>query len=625
MRSPSPVLPGAARRSAWSASGVTCARSRPRLAANPPVARISGTPPGASPSGSSSSTPPGEPLRAWPPAASTSARVRPSGSKRTPVVSGFPVSRAVTETPSDSSQSMSPSKRSNSRRWRRSSPSGHSSRKLPNSRCRQMTPLDSSIEPPGRSSFSRTSGCAPRLRASAAATRPAIPAPATTRSAMASLPATERQRAQTSAKPGLCSTYSIRTPSGPRRKTANVFFASFTSSISNPAPSASSCTPYASSTSSARWFSSGRSPTRSTTRSSAPRCRGPSASNSVSLPSLASMPTSVNVSVSSITCMPRCSQANVARSSRSSTQRATWSRLVGAKFAGMRRELPLRGASNLGKLVLGQLDLGSAHVLLQMRDRRGARNRQHHRRAREQPGQRDPGRRGVVLAGDPVERPTAPCQVSGGEREPRDETDAELLAALEDVVRAAVLEVVAVLHRHDCDDRARPLELVDRHVRDPDVPDFALVLQLLHRSNGVLQRHLRVGRMQLVDVDPLQPEPAQAALARLLQVLRAAVARPLPRPGAQETALRGDHQPVGIRVERLGDQVLTHLGPVRVGRVDQVDAELNDAPKDPFRLVRILGRAPDAPSRDPHSAEAETVDLEVPADREGVHPADARG
>src|SRR5436189_4919640 len=42
-----------------------------------------------------------------------------------------------------------------------------------------MTPLDSSIEPPGRSPFSSTVGEAPSSRARAAAHNPAMPAPAT--------------------------------------------------------------------------------------------------------------------------------------------------------------------------------------------------------------------------------------------------------------------------------------------------------------------------------------------------------------------------------------------------------------------------------------------------------------
>ena len=78
----------------------------------------------------------------------------------------------------------STSRRSWTRRWSTGSPPGHSRRKSSRSRCRQTTPLESSIEPPGRSPFSRTSTRAPRAAASAAATSPAIPAPATTRSAM---------------------------------------------------------------------------------------------------------------------------------------------------------------------------------------------------------------------------------------------------------------------------------------------------------------------------------------------------------------------------------------------------------------------------------------------------------
>jgi len=47
---------------------------------------------------------------------------------------------------------------------------------------RHTNPLESSIEPPGRSPFSSTTTSAPSSRARAAAHSPAIPAPATTRS-----------------------------------------------------------------------------------------------------------------------------------------------------------------------------------------------------------------------------------------------------------------------------------------------------------------------------------------------------------------------------------------------------------------------------------------------------------
>src|SRR5207248_3294568 len=58
---------------------------------------------------------------------------------------------------------------------------------------------------------------------------------------------------------GLCSTYSTRTRSGPQRKTAYVFAASTTLSISMPDSRASSMWSSAESTSTARWLRSGRS------------------------------------------------------------------------------------------------------------------------------------------------------------------------------------------------------------------------------------------------------------------------------------------------------------------------------------------------------------------------------
>ena len=107
------------------------------------------------------------------------------------------------------------------------SPPGHSARKRSKSRWRQITPLDSSIEPPARSPFSRSS------TRGAAAPRPARrrrgrPCRRRPRSGRAS-------RSRSSENSGLCSTYSSWMPSGPHTKNANVFAASRTSAISMPA------------------------------------------------------------------------------------------------------------------------------------------------------------------------------------------------------------------------------------------------------------------------------------------------------------------------------------------------------------------------------------------------------
>ena len=71
-------------------------------------------------------------------------------------------------------------------------------------------------------------------------------------------------------------------------------------------------------------------------------------------------------------------------------------------------------------------------------------------------------------------------------------------------------------------------------------------------------------------------------------------------------------------MQRLGDQRLAHLGPVGVGRVDQVDAQLDCPPEHAARLVRLRRRAPDARSRERHGAEPETPHLELAADENRV-------
>ena len=149
-------------------------RSRASRTGKPPVARTSGS------SGRVSGSGP-RPRPVWTsPTARTSASVRPRGSKRRPTVRGFFVSAATSGAPSDSSQSSESSSRSTISRWSRGSPFGHSRRKSASEGYRQMTPLDSSIEPPGRSPFSSTVAATPSSRARAAAHRPAMPAPATT-------------------------------------------------------------------------------------------------------------------------------------------------------------------------------------------------------------------------------------------------------------------------------------------------------------------------------------------------------------------------------------------------------------------------------------------------------------
>ncbi len=189
----------------------------------------------------------------------------------------------------------------------------------------------------------------------------------------------------------------------------------------------------------------------------------------------------------------------------------------------------------------------------------------------------------------------------------------------------AVGEVEAVLDRDHLDDLASSLELLHGDIGDADVADLALVLELLERRDRALVGHLRVGAVLLVELDRVEPQPPERALAGLPQVLGAAVARPLVRAGPSQPSLGGDQQVLRVRVERLGDQLLADMRAVGVGGVDQVDAELDRPPQDRDGLVVIGRRPPDAGAGDPHGAEAQPAHPAIAdLDRAGVFVSDSR-
>jgi hypothetical protein len=128
-----------------------------------------------------------------------------------------------------------------------------------------------------------------------------------------------------------------------------------------------------------------------------------------------------------------------------------------------------------------------------------------------------------VPACDDVEAVASAADV---EREVREEGDVELLAAPDNVFPPTVRDVEVVLHRRDRDDTTRTLELVDRDVREPDVADLALAAELGERTKGLLEWDAPVGRMQLVEVDSLEPKAPEAAFTMLSDRLRPAVVEP---------------------------------------------------------------------------------------------------
>ena len=118
------------------------------------------------------------------------------------------------------------------------------------------------------------------------------------------------------------------------------------------------------------------------------------------------------------------------------------------------------------------------------------------------PCERDLHGTGAEFARDAVEQIVSLAVLP--ERSPGDESNAVLLAMLEKVVPFAIGEAVAVLDGDDGNDFAGALEVFEGDVGERDVLDFALRAQVGKALHGRVERHGRVGDMELVDGDAVE-------------------------------------------------------------------------------------------------------------------------
>src|SRR5208282_5742033 len=251
---------------------------------------------------------------------------------------------------------------------------------------------------------------------------------------------------------------------------------------------------------------------------------------------------------------------------------------------------------------------GGGYVFFQVGDAGSSGDGQNHRRAPKQPGERELRGRDLQLGRSVLEGAGCAGEFSGGEREPGNEADVGALAVFEHVFGAAVGEAVAVLHGDHRNQFAGVVDLLDADLRKADVLDLALRLEILERGELIFGGNFGVDAVELVEVDAVETEASQAAVAGFAQVLGPAVFDPFVRAGPVESALGGDHQSRGIRVQGFRDDFFAHCRAVGIGGVDEVDAELDGAAKDLDALLAVGRLTPDAVAGDPHGAESEAVD-----------------
>ena len=97
-----------------------------------------------------------------------------------------------------------------------------------------------------------------------------------------------------------------------------------------------------------------------------------------------------------------------------------------------------------------------------------------------------------------------------------------------------------------------------------------------------------------------------------------------PRSLPGQPGLGRDDHVVGVRVQRLAQQVLGHVGTVGVGGVEEGDPDLDGPAQHADRLVVVPRRSPDALAGQLHRAVAEAYDGQVTAELSKVPDGAAR-
>jgi hypothetical protein len=200
-----------------------------------------------------------------------------------------------------------------------------------------------------------------------------------------------------------------------------------------------------------------------------------------------------------------------------------------------------------------------------------------------------------------------------------------LVAVVEDRLGRSVGHVVAVLHRGYGRRPLRLEQLVDRHLREPDVSDLAFALKRNQLSERIADRHVGIHAVQLQQVDALELQVAQRQLDLLAKIIGPAQRGPALGALTSEAGLRRDHDLLGVGGEGIVQELLGDERPVGVGGVEERDAPASGDAQHADRLVAIVGRTPDPVARELHGAEPEAVDPQIAGNVIGTGLGDGRG
>src|SRR3984893_9825813 len=264
------------------------------------------------------------------------------------------------------------------------------------------------------------------------------------------------------------------------------------------------------------------------------------------------------------------------------------------------------------QVILGQADRQRLHVLLEVRAMLGAWNGQDVLALREEPGERELGRSGALLSGDlldPADEPEVVLEIlilearmlpatvvlgnvpslldpgaqqTASEGRVGDEGDAELTARGDRVLAGLPIEQrVLALHGADGMGGVPPPDGLGRRLRQSEKADLPALDEPRHAAHGVLDGHLRIDPVLVVEVDHVHAQALEARVAGFRDIGGPAVDEVALAVRAPHLAELGGHEhPVALAFDGAPEQLLVLAPAVHVRGVEMVDPEVEGAVDD---------------------------------------------
>jgi hypothetical protein len=134
------------------------------------------------------------------------------------------------------------------------------------------------------------------------------------------------------------------------------------------------------------------------------------------------------------------------------------------------------------------------------------------------------------------------------------------------------------LQRGDWVDGVRPANSFDRRFRQTEVQNFSFLHEPRHLADRIFDGRLGIDAMLVIKVYGIDAETTQAGLASRAHILR-------PSVDAEETAVVAAHVAelgrqndfIAASFDGTPDEFFVRERPVHVGRVEEVDAQLQRA------------------------------------------------